>query len=670
MAVSKNVVRQRFEMESAVRRHRQIAVPIAILIMLCAVGAPAAAHADVGSRDQSFSGTSSPLGTKRAESSLWFNDGSWWANMWDTSSQDFHIWRFEALTNTWLDLGVTVDTRSGTHADALWDGEKLYIASHVHAETAASGYPTYLYRFSYDAIGRTYTRDAGFPVQINNYKSKSVVIDKDSTGRVWATWIQGSRPYVNRTVGDDLHWGTPFVPAVSGTTTTSDELSSVIAFGGDKIGLMWSNQTSTARGFWFAVHQDGAADTTWDASVRARSGAESADDHINLKTDSSGRVYAAVKDSFDAASDPETELLVRDPATGAWSHHTIGTVAECPNRPIVLVDETEGVLHVLQTGPTPPSFTCTTSGGTIYEKTSPIGSISFPSGHGTAVIQDSDSVVHDVSSTKQAISGATGLAAVAVNPSTKFYWHTFTPLAPPSPPTASFTGSPTAGSAPLAVSFRDASTGGPTGWRWDFGDGEVSTAQNPQHTYTAAGTYTVTLTVTNAAGSDTQTRVDYIAVDPAPPSRTFTPVADAYVKESEPSSNFRSTSNLRVKNAAGNRQRAYLKFNVADVPAVQSAKLRLFVVEPSPDGGSLRSVDDDTWTESGLTWNSAPPFGSDTLANAGPTTTGTWVELNLTGHVTGNGTYSFALVDGSSVTAVYNSRDGAHPPELEVMTSQ
>jgi len=653
-----------------VRRRQGVAGRLVTLIVLCAVGAPAAAQADVGSRDHSFSGTSSPLGTKRAESSLWFNDATWWANMWDAASQDFHIWRFDPFTDAWLDTRVTVDSRSGTHADALWDGAKLYIASHVHADSPASGYPTYLYRFSYDPIGRTYSRDAGFPVQINNYKSKSVVIDKDSTGRLWATWIQGDRPYVNRTIGDDLHWGTPFVPAVNGTTTTSDELSSLVAFHGDKIGLMWSNQTSAARGFWFAVHQDGAADTSWDSSVRARSGAEIADDHINLKTDSSGRIYAAVKHSLDAASDPETELLVRDPVTGAWSNHLIGTVGECPNRPIVLVDEAEGVLHVLQTGPTPPSFTCTTSGGTIYEKTSPIGSISFPSGHGTAVIQDSDSVVHDVSSTKQVISGATGLAAVAINPATKFYWHTFAPLGPPSPPSASFTGFPTAGSAPLAVSFRDASTGSPTSWSWDFGDGGTSTAQNPQHTYTAAGTYTVTLTVTNSAGSDAQTRVDYVAVQPAPPSRTFTPVADAYVREFEPSSNFRSTSNLRVKDATGNRYRSYLKFTVANVAtAVESAKLRLYVTDPSPDGGSLRSVADNTWTESGLTWNNAPPFGSATLASAGQITTGTWVELDLTGYVTGNGTYSFALVDGSSDTAIYNSRDGANAPELVVLTS-
>src|SRR5215216_2712117 len=107
-------------------------------VFLVAVAAPAAAGADEGYRDQSFSGTSSPLGTKRAESSLWFNDGTWWANMWDRVSADFHIWRLNAGMQVWTDTGVTVDTRASTHADALWDGGKLYIASHVHADSPAS----------------------------------------------------------------------------------------------------------------------------------------------------------------------------------------------------------------------------------------------------------------------------------------------------------------------------------------------------------------------------------------------------------------------------------------------------------------------------------------------------------------------------------------------------
>jgi PKD repeat protein len=79
-------------------------------------------------------------------------------------------------------------------------------------------------------------------------------------------------------------------------------------------------------------------------------------------------------------------------------------------------------------------------------------------------------------------------------------------------PVANFSGSPTSGTAPLTVNFTDLSTNSPTGWNWTFGDGGSSTAQNPAHTYTTAGTYTVTLTASNSCGSDGETKTGYITV--------------------------------------------------------------------------------------------------------------------------------------------------------------
>ena len=92
----------------------------------------------------------------------------------------------------------------------------------------------------------------------------------------------------------------------------------------------------------------------------------------------------------------------------------------------------------------------------------------------------------------------------------------------PQPPLANFSGNPTTGDAPLTVSFSDLSTNSPTSWSWDFGDTGSSTAQNPSHDYTSAGDYTVSLTATNAAGSDAETKTDYISVSTPPPA----PVAE------------------------------------------------------------------------------------------------------------------------------------------------
>jgi len=79
-------------------------------------------------------------------------------------------------------------------------------------------------------------------------------------------------------------------------------------------------------------------------------------------------------------------------------------------------------------------------------------------------------------------------------------------------PFAAFTAVPTSGGIPLTVAFTDLSSGNPTGWAWDFGDGGTSTEQNPSHVYTVAGLYTVELVVSSSGCDDsTSVRADYIA---------------------------------------------------------------------------------------------------------------------------------------------------------------
>jgi len=79
-------------------------------------------------------------------------------------------------------------------------------------------------------------------------------------------------------------------------------------------------------------------------------------------------------------------------------------------------------------------------------------------------------------------------------------------VVPASGLTASFTCSPTSPRAGQTVQFTDTSTGSPTAWQWNFGDGSTSSAQNPSHTFAAAASYTVILTVSNNSGSNGATR--------------------------------------------------------------------------------------------------------------------------------------------------------------------
>ncbi len=80
------------------------------------------------------------------------------------------------------------------------------------------------------------------------------------------------------------------------------------------------------------------------------------------------------------------------------------------------------------------------------------------------------------------------------------------------PPVIYFWASRTSGTVPITIGFTDASTNTPTAWYWDFGDGTNSTLKNPRHTYTSAGTYSITLTASNAGGSATKTRYNYITL--------------------------------------------------------------------------------------------------------------------------------------------------------------
>jgi len=86
-------------------------------------------------------------------------------------------------------------------------------------------------------------------------------------------------------------------------------------------------------------------------------------------------------------------------------------------------------------------------------------------------------------------------------------------------PVADFVADVTSGCAPLTVEFTDTSTGGPTSWAWTFTGGSPASAstQGPHTvTYSSPGTYTVSLTVSNACGSDVETKTGYITVDDAP----------------------------------------------------------------------------------------------------------------------------------------------------------
>jgi PKD repeat protein len=248
---------------------------------------------------------------------------------------------------------------------------------------------------------------------------------------------------------------------------------------------------------------------------------------------------------------------------------------------------------------------------------------------------------------------------------------TVTVTLPPAP-TASFSWSAVA-SPPLTVQFTDTSTGSPSGWAWDFGDGTTATTKNPAHTYAQPGDYDVTLVASNATG-DSQPVTRTVTVSPAPPppsSLTVNPVADSYVSSESPTKNYGTATALKTKLSGTKEYRTFLTFSVSGLQgkAVSSARLRLFVSD-SGGGGGVHTVASD-WTESGsggLTWNNQPSISAP-VATAGSGVEGSWLEVDLTGVVSGEGTYRLAMTTDKSNTVYYDSREGGQPPQL-VLTLQ
>jgi len=100
-----------------------------------------------------------------------------------------------------------------------------------------------------------------------------------------------------------------------------------------------------------------------------------------------------------------------------------------------------------------------------------------------------------------------------------------------------------------------------------------------------------------------------------------------------------------------------------------SAKLRLYVIDASPNAGTLYPVADTSWSEGTLTWANKPPASATPIGPAGPAKLGTWVEIDLGSTITGDGTYSLALVGTYPDAAWFSSKEGANRPQLVLTQS-
>lgn len=588
---------------SGVRRRATVIGVALLAVVTSALGSPSQAlDQQIGASGPDYTGAYlDPTGSK-PQSKLWFHDGSWWGVLFQKQGARFNIFRLDTATG-WVDTAVTVDGRVNSRSDALWDGTHLYLASHRYSVTSGVGYPANLLRYSYDPVARRFLPDAGFPVRVNNFKTETFVIDKDSTGTLWATWVQHGRVYVNRSLGDDRLWGDPFPLPVAGAIVSNDDISSLVAMEGS-VGVMWGNQLEDV--YYFAVHRDGDPPALWQATETALGGPGRADDHLNVTADSTGRVWAVVKTGLHGTNDPLIVLLVRA-LDGTWVDHTVATNRFSHTRPIVLLDEERRLVHVLATGPQAPS-TNGQSGGDIFRKSASMDATSFVDGLGTPVMHvPGQPSLDNVTSTKQPLTAASGLVALAGSEPLKRYWYA-----------------------------------------------DSRAADTPAQTST-----------TTTASSTTTTTVPAVHQ-----SLVVGPTADSRVEEASPDRNLGLAGLLNTNAAPGIGQEFYITFSPAGLSGtVVSAQVRLYVAYGSVDGPGIYSTS-SLWTERGLTWNNRPDRSSTALADVGAIGPGTWIEYDVSSVVTGDGTYSFALAQVSWDSTGVNSREAAlNRPQLVIHTT-
>ncbi len=178
---------------------------------------------------------------------------------------------------------------------------------------------------------------------------------------------------------------------------------------------------------------------------------------------------------------------------------------------------------------------------------------------------------------------------------------------------------------------------------------------------------------TSATGGATPTPSRTPTVTATPGSGnvlTFTTVADAQVSESSPTTNYGTATSLLIDGGTGVRQNGFIRFNASGINgAIQNARLRVFCTTNGTSNGPAAYQADNNWIESGtggVTWNTQPALLSGAFDNKGAITSNTWVEYDVTALVSGDGTYTFALVADGTDGVVFSSREGGAPPQLVV----
>ncbi|MDP9330330.1 MAG: hypothetical protein M3P11_06825 [Actinomycetota bacterium] len=444
------------------RRSIRVALPrvdvaltmlLSVLLLITFLPTPAAAQPNKltpnGQLDFTYGSTVEADGTaasgEKPESKLFYTtDGvvRWWAVLGTSGpSPTAGVWLFELVDHAWVSRVQLPGAAAWEKADTLFENNALYVSLRDNKSPTESD----LYEIPYLGNG-SWGTIAG-PFKITSASPEALTIAKDSAGRLWTTYEKST----NILVGYTAPGGTSFTfTTISKTKVNSDDISAVTSFGGNKIGVFWSDQVAKKDFFAWRADADPAT-AAWTIETAYGGGAGGcptansnlcSDDHMNIKV-LGDTIYVSAKTSLNdtsgAPNDPQIVLLRRT-SDGTWSAFTVSRVSQATTRAVTLLSPDQDKVWVWSTRG---------SGETdVWE--SSLSSPGFTSSTFTSWIKTAG--VNNSTTTKQPVTASTGAVVEAsVSGTGQYkYWHNeFLPTGTaPSPTISGF--SP--GSGPVGTS--------------------------------------------------------------------------------------------------------------------------------------------------------------------------------------------------------------------------
>jgi hypothetical protein len=205
----------------------------------------------------------------------------------------------------------------------------------------------------------------------------------------------------------------------------------------------------------------------------------------------------------------------------------------------------------------------------------------------------------------------------------------------------------------------------------DTGTRNCFTTSSTPPTSVPAATKTPVSNPTSSAPTPTAVGTNVPAPTPTIPSTTdsltFAPVADAYITAAIPNTNYGASKMIRFD--ANPVVRGYLTFDVQGLKApVASAQLKIYANSSTTVGCKLFAVPNVGWGERTITFNNAPPLGNQ-IGAIGAFRSSSWITIDVTPLVTGNGTFSLAITGLNATAVSLASREsGINVPLLIVTT--